>query len=199
MTIAQGFWLSKYEATQEQWESVMGTTPWSGQSDMPESPSHPAFLTWNEAQKFVHALNKTESDSLYRLPSEAEWEYACRAGTTTRWSFGDDESQLGEYAWHDGNSWGSAQVVGQKLPNPWGLYDMHGNVYEWCQDRYGPYPSSARTDPTGHAFNKARIIRGGPFFNSAEVYLRSASRNTEWPENDYGGAVGVRLLKRKNE
>jgi len=104
VTIRKGFYLGKYEMTHGQWEAVMGTTPWSGESYARANASHPAVsVSWNEVQLFIQTLNAAAGDSLYRLPTEAEWEYACRAGTTTRWLFGDDESQLTNYAWYGGS------------------------------------------------------------------------------------------------
>jgi formylglycine-generating enzyme required for sulfatase activity len=113
---------------------------------------------------------------VYRLPTEAEWEYACRAGTTTKYSFGDSESELGEYAWYRANSGNTTHPVGGRKPNAWGLYDMHGNVKEWCQDWYEDYPSGPVTDPTGAASGSRRVLRGGSFFVQSS-YVRSATRN----------------------
>ncbi|MDP6775275.1 MAG: SUMF1/EgtB/PvdO family nonheme iron enzyme, partial [Candidatus Latescibacteria bacterium] len=155
VTISKGFYLGKYEVTQGQWQGVMGTTPWSGQSYVQVDADNPAvYVSWNDVQSFVQMLNDAAKDSLYRLPTEAEWEYACRAGTTERWSFGDDESKLKDYAWYYDNAWKAgeeyAHGVGTKLPNPWGLFDMHGNVWEWCLDWYdGSYSSDAQVDPLG--------------------------------------------------
>jgi len=112
----------------------------------------------------------------YRLLTEAEWEYACRAGTSSRWSFGDDEARLGEHAWYNKNTDGKAHPVAQKRPNPWGLHDMHGLVWEWCWDRYGPYPNEAQTNPSGPSEGVDRVLRGGSFRNGA-VSSRSANRN----------------------
>ena len=128
---------------------------------------------------------------IYRLPTEAEWEYAARAGTTTRWSFGDDESQLGKYAWYGGNQY--AQPVGTKLPNPWGLYDMHGNVYEWCKDWYGTYPTGAVVDPQGPSAGSYRVLRGGTFYSYAQS-VRSAYRRYNVPGYRYY-IIGFRLLR----
>ena len=186
VTITQGFYLGKFELTQGQWESVMGTTPWAGQSYVQEDPNNPAvYILWNDMQAFIDSLNTAEGSDVYRLPSEAEWEYACRAGTETRWSFGDDESQLGQYAWYKDNAYdvgeAYAHEVGTKLPNPWGLYDMHGNVWEWCQDWYDPnyYSVSPSVDPTGPSTPtpgiETPVARGGAFSHSAR-YVRSADR-----------------------
>ena len=128
ITIDTGFYLGKYEVTQGQWEAVMGTKPWDGR--VFSDPFYPAvYISKSYAQVFIDSLNSAAGAALYRLPTSSEWEYACRAGTTTRWSFGDDRSELQYYAWYDDNT-NSAQGVGLKLPNPWGLYDMHGNVAE---------------------------------------------------------------------
>ena len=136
--ISQGFYLGKYEVTQGQWEAVMGTTPWQGKRYVLSNPNHPVqYISGQDAQAFVDRLNAAEGANVYRVPTDKEWEYACRAGTTTLWSFGDDESQATHYVWYFGNSWAQGQAyghpVGQKRPNPWGLYDMHGNVWELIQ------------------------------------------------------------------
>ena len=198
VTISRGFYLGKYEITQAQWESVMGTMPWWEQVYVQSNPNHPAvYISWDDMQEFIARLNEAAGEEIYRLPTEAEWEYACRAGTTTRWSFGDDESQLGEYAWYYDNTWNVgleyAQPVGTKLPNPWGLYDMHGNVWEWCRDWYGKYTSDSQVDPTGPASGSARVVRGGSFGDDAQN-ARSAIRNYYSP-GDRGGDLGARLLR----
>jgi formylglycine-generating enzyme required for sulfatase activity len=207
VTISRGFYLGKYEVTQGQWESVMGTTPWSGENDVQANVNHPAVhVSWDDAQSFIHQLNEAAGDSLYRLPTEAEWEYAARAGTSTVWSFGDDESLVGNYAWHVRNTWlinlNYAQPVGTKLPNPWGLYDVHGNVREWCQDWLDDnyYSRSPSIDPPGPSTESSsaflRVLRGGGFSSGATFGLRSASRNGSGNGNRIG-TVGFRLLRIK--
>jgi formylglycine-generating enzyme required for sulfatase activity len=131
VTIKNAFYMGKYEVTQEQWRAVMGDNPsyFTGNDNLPVEQ-----VSWDDVQEFIRKLNAKEGTDKYRLPSEAEWEYACRAGTTTRYSFGDSESRLGEYAWYTDNSGSKTHPVGQKKPNPWGLYDMHGNVWEWVLD-----------------------------------------------------------------
>jgi formylglycine-generating enzyme required for sulfatase activity len=130
---------------------------------------------------------------LYRLPTEAEWEYACRAGSTTRFSFGDDEQRLGDYAWFEKNADGRTHPVGLKMPNAWGLYDMHGNVWEWCQDWYGEYPAGSVIDPAGPANGPGRVLRGGCILN-ASWNIRSALRSNDLP--DFKDAVvGFRLAR----
>jgi len=179
----------------------MGTTPWVGQTNVVTDPRYPAvWVSWDDAQGLVAELNEaTEGTGSYRLPTEAEWEYACRAGTTTRWSFGDSEAQLRDYAWYMatalavGEPW--AHEVGQKLPNPWGLHDMHGNVWEWCQDLYGSYESGALTDPGGPAVGDPplRVRRGGRFTLEARD-TRSAKRSGYPPESKRN-YLGIRLLR----
>ena len=148
-------------------------------------------------QEVVRRLNEAASEEVYRLPTGAEWEYACRAGTTTRWSFGDDESRLGEYAWYSDNAWNAglqyAQPVGTKLPNPWGLYDMHGNVTEWCQDWLGSYTADSQINPTGAATGSRRVWRGGDFGRLLST-SRSATHFGLSPSGrDYN--LGARLLR----
>ena len=200
VTISEGFYLGKYEVTQEQWESVMGTRPWQGQDYVRSGSDYPAvYVSWEDTQEFIRRLNESEGSNVYRLPTEAEWEYACRAGTTTRWSFGDDESQLRHYAWYYDNAWGvgerDAQIVGTKRANPWGLYDMHGNVIEWVQDWYdGNYYSvSPSVDPQGPSSGSNRVLRGGNFGSDARS-LRSATRGNNSPSyRDF--YVGFRILR----
>ena len=190
--ISRGFWLGKYEVTQGEWEAVVGSNPssYTGNARRPVE-----MVSWNDVHEFIGRLNDAAGDSLYRLPSEAEWEYACRAGTSTRWSFGDDESRLGDYAWYDCNDGCNTKAVGGKLPNAWGLYDMQGNVWEWVQDwfEWGYYNTSPRVDPPGPTSGAHRVGRGGSFAYTAR-HLRVANRIDASP--DYRDDVaGFRLLR----
>ena len=189
VTIPQ-FYMGKYEVTQRQWESVMGTRPWAGRNYVQENPDHPAvYVSWDDAQEFLKRLNGR--GPVYRLPTEAEWEYACRAGARTRWSFGDDEDGLGKYAWYRGNlKERYAHAVGMKLPNPWGLCDTHGNVWEWVQDSYVPYPGGHLPKPSS---DPDRVDRGGSFYDPARC-LRSAYRNHDAPSSR-SADLGLRLLR----
>jgi formylglycine-generating enzyme required for sulfatase activity len=126
-------------------------------------------VSWDDCQEWLQELNTVEKAELrlpdsceYRLPTEAEWEFACRAGTSTRFHFGDGDDPLGDYTWYSGNSGSQIHPVGEKKPNPWGFYDMHGNVWEWCGDWYGgPLRGGSVTDPRGAAFGLKRVFRGG--------------------------------------
>ncbi len=131
-------------------------------------------VSWNDAQSYCQWLSALEGKS-YRLPTESEWEYGCRAGSRTAYCFGDGEARLGEYAWYDSNSGNKTHAVDQKKPNAWGLYDMHGNVWEWCSDWHGEYPSGAVTDPTGASTGSYRVLRGGCWYVVA-ANCRSAIR-----------------------
>ena len=188
--ISEGFWLGKYEVTQEQWVAVMGSNP----SRYKRGGRWPVEnVSWHDVQAFIDKLNPVR-ETLYRLPTEAEWEYACRAGSSTRWSFGDDESRLEDYAWYGGNNSPlGTKAVGSKWPNAWGLHDMHGNVREWVQDSYGSYGSYHQVDPLGLSTGSYRVIRGGYVDNDAHS-VRSAFRYGNSPEvRSY--AIGVRLLR----
>ena len=199
VTISQGFWLGQYEVTQAQWEAVMEIRPWEGQDRVEANPDHPAvYISWEDMQEFVGRLNQAEGMDIYRLPTEAEWEYACRAGTATPWSFGDDAGQLGEYAWHKDNAYDVGEEyghpVGTKLPNSWGVHDMHGNVLEWCQNWYADsYEGLGQVDPMGPAAGAERVYRGGGFRNSAST-MRSARRTHGLPDFVHA-FVGARLLR----
>jgi sulfatase modifying factor 1 len=189
--ITKPFYLGVYGVTQQQYEKVMGARPWQGEEYVKEGPDYPAvYMTHGDAVEFCRRLSGQEGVE-YRLPTEAEWEYACRAGTTTAYSFGDDEAKLGQYAWYDKNAWDIgekyAHGVGQKLPNPWGLYDMHGNVWERCQDWYAPYGSEkVVSDPAGPAEGVRRVLRGGAFLDSPPSHVRSAYR---FNARDGGGDI----------
>ena len=197
VTISHGFYLGKYEITREQWKAVMGTAPWSSQESDPQGPRLPANISWHDAQAFVQRLNDHFGQEAYRLPTEAEWEYACRAGTTTRWFFGDDESQLASYAWYEANAMGSVHPVGEKLPNPWGLFDMYGNAIEWVWDNYASnyYGGTPKTDPTGPLWSYFRVQRGGSYRWGAG-YASSYWNMWHRPEFDWVD-FGMRLLKGK--
>ena len=165
VTISHDFWMRKFEVTQKEFEELMGSNP-----SPDKGTDLPVFnTTWSEAMTYCQELTERERELgnlsegyVYRLPTTAEWEYACRAGTTTSYSFGDDENKLGEYAWFKGNSDGRTHPVGQKRPNPWGLYDVHGNVWEWCQGWHAArLPGGQVTDPTGPEMGSGREPRGG--------------------------------------
>ena len=191
VTISQPFYLGKYEVTQEQWKTVMGRR--EGAFKGRKLPVE--FVDWDEIQEFIRRLNEKEGTHKYRLPTEAEWEYAARAGTTSTYYFGDDPAQAGEYAWCYENSSFSTHPVGQKKPNPWGLYDMLGNVEEWVQDWYDEnyYARSPSVDPPGPAVGIRRVVRGGSWATGA-VGLRPGFRM--WNSPDTGGGfatLGFRL------
>lgn len=192
VNIEKAYYLGKYEVTQKQWQEVMGNNPSNFKGD--DLPVEQ--VSWNDAQEFIKKLNQKEGTDKYRLPSEAEWEYAARAGTTTRYSFGDSESRLDEYAWYDDNSKSKTHSVGQKKPNSWGLYDMHGNVYEWVQDVWVPFDyKGAPTDGSAWEIGSGafRIIRGGSWINYAQR-CRSADRELSSPDRRFRG-LGFRLLQ----
>lgn len=206
VSIGYDFYMGKYELTKEQWTAIMGTTPWSGQSYVLNDPKSPAvYISWNNAQSFMAALNTHLTNTgqgayMARLPSESEWEYACRSEKTTRFYWDDDPSytQIGDFASYYGNAWNInekyAHIVGQKLPNSWGLYDMSGNVWEWCQDWY--HSSYNGTEPTdGSAWETPagsyRVGRGGDFGSYAR-HCRSAYRRYDTPSNNASG-LGFRV------
>ena len=196
--ITKAFYLGKYEVTQGQWKKVTGKEPWAGKDYTKSSVAQAvSYVSWADCQDFLKKLNSRVSGDGFRLPSEAEWEYACRAGSTTRFCYGDDPdcSKLGEHAWYHRNAWKAggkyAHVVGQKKPNAWGLYDMHGNVWEWCEDWYGDYPSGFVTDPTGAKGGKGRVMRGGSW-SDLPASVRSAHRSRTTPVSR-SGSLGVRL------
>ena len=179
--ISKAFYLGTYAVTQGQWQAIMGTNP----SRFKVDPNLPVEkVSWEDVQEFIRQLNAKEGGATYRLPTEAEWEYAARAGTTMAYSFGDDPRQLREYAWYGENSGDETHPVGQKKPNPWGLYDMHGNVWEWVQDWHGRYTAGTAVDPAGPSSGSSRVNRGGGWLGDASP-CRSADR--------YGSAPGLRL------
>ena len=207
VTISRGFYLGETECTQEQWESVMGTQPWMDhftgkvwRDQFKPDPTHPAiWISWSETQSFIETINAAAGGSLYRLPTEAEWEYSARAGTTTMWSFGDEIDQLNKYSWNEGNATMTAgHPVGTKLPNPWGLYDMHCNVEEWCQDWYGSYSSDPQVDPWGPEEGTNRVVRGGSFRTKGYSKMRVALRYGIYLGNGNNN-IGFRVLLEQPE
>jgi formylglycine-generating enzyme required for sulfatase activity len=199
VTISRPFYLGKYEVTQAQWAAVMGQNPsrFSGDPRLPVEN-----VSWNEVQEFIRQLNAREGNGRYRLPTEAEWEHAARACAKTAYSFGDDESQLEKYAWYEENAGKRTHAVGQLKPNPWGLYDVQGNVWEWCQDWYGDYPTKAITDPQGPSQGAFRVYRGGGWYRGARGdrhrddsawYCRLENRHGARPSSRHP-SLGFRLL-----
>jgi len=172
--------LGVYPVTQAEYERVVGRNPscfkWAEDPTMPVES-----VSWKEAVEFCRRLSRKEGKK-YRLPTEAEWEYACRARGSARYSFGDDFASLGDYAWYCGNSDSRTHPVGQKKPNAWGLYDMHGNVWEWCADWYAEdcYATSPPNDPAGPSSGVSRAVRGGSY-GDVPSFLRSAKREGGGP------------------
>jgi formylglycine-generating enzyme required for sulfatase activity len=172
VVISKPFYMGVTEVTQAQYEAVMGTNP----SNFKGATNPVETVSWDDATEFCKKLSEKTRQAV-RLPTEAEWEYACRAGTATAFSFGDSDSALGDYAWYTSNSGSTTHPVGQKKPNSWDLYDMHGNVEEWCADWWGPYPKGPVTDPSGPATaSGARVLRGGSWYNFDSDRFRCAIR-----------------------
>ena len=173
--LSKGFWIGKYEVTQEQWQLVMGTNP--SQFKSPRNPVE--NVSWDDCQDFVSKLNSRaeirSAQGQVRLPTEAEWEYACRAGSTT-----EEIADFEQMGWHAANSGKASHPVGQKRANAWGLYDMHGNVREWCQDWEGAYDTGAATDPAGPASGSRRVVRGGSWQRGSGM-CKSVSRDFSAP------------------
>jgi formylglycine-generating enzyme required for sulfatase activity len=189
VTIGKPFFMGVYLVTQEQYEQVMGNNP-----SFFKGPSNPVEqVSWNDAVEFCSALSKKTGQKVH-LPTEAQWEYACRAGTGTRFSFGNNENAIGEYGW-DRRSGGYTHPVGQKKPNAWGLYDMHGNVWEWCSDWYSENYYSAKgnnLDPQGPDSGTTRVTRGGCWLN-IPMSCQSAFRSS-WGPGEKSNCVGFRVV-----
>lgn len=178
VALTKPFYMGIYEVTQEQYNAVMGNNPsnFSGLKNPVET------VSWNDAMKFCEKMSQVTKMKV-TLPTEAQWEYACRAGSQTRFSFGDNDSGLAEYAWYDANSGGKTYPVGQKKPNKFGLYDMHGNVWEWCLDWYqNSYSKLNSQNPNGPTNGSYRVLRGGCWISNAN-YCRSTVRSRSLPGN----------------
>ena len=172
VTLTKPFYIGRYEVTQEQWDSVIGKNP----SATKGAKLPVTRVSWEDCQEFIKKLN-AKTNGGYRLPTEAEWEFACRAGTSTAYSFGDNITP--KEANYSGSKIDKPVAVGSYQPNAFGLNDMHGNVFEWCEDWYGEYPSAV-TDPTGPATGNRRVLRGGSFADLVSS-ARSAYRYANSP------------------
>ena len=192
LRISKPFLFGEYPVTNAEYERYLQAKPkarrpryWDdSQLNDPEQPV--VGVSWEEAQAFCRWAGG-------RLPTEAEWEYACRSGSQREYCFGDNEVELGAYAWYRENSGGRPQRVGQKKPNAWGLHDMHGNVWEWCHDVYGRYEAAAQVDPKGPVQGPMRVIRGGSWSSLAR-FVRAAGRGEHLPDFRYGN-LGFRLAR----
>ena len=199
VTISKDYYLGVIEVTQGQYEKVMGTNPSHFQKQFirkSDSSMYPVEqVSWEDAVDFCKKLSELPEEKkagrVYCLPTEAEWVYACRAGSKSAYSFGETSKSLGDYAWFDRNSKGQTHPVGERKPNAWGLYDMHGNVWEWCSDRYGEYPKVAVSDPVGPREGSVRVLRGGSWCDVA-ASCRSAIRRRYVP-SIRGNDLGFRL------
>ena len=191
VALTRGFYMQTTEVTQGQWRAVMGNNPSGFKSCGDDCPVE--HVSWTDVQEFISELNRREGSGKYRLPTEAEWEYAARAGSGRAYSYGGDKERLAKYAWFIDNSKGRPHPVGRKKANAWGLYDMHGNVWEWCQDWYGRYPSGSVTNPRGPKSGSGQVNRGGSWSSSANG-CRSANRFKGHPGRRYG-SLGFRLAR----
>ena len=207
VTIPKPFYIAKYEITQSEWETVMGKNPYElprsnpfyllpGMKDRITHPNHPATISWDDAKEFIRRLNQLENTTKYRLPTEAEWEYAVRAGAESACFFGEDERQLADYAWFGEDfKTGGSHPIGLKKPNPWGLYDVYGNVWEWVQDFYSEdyYRHSVATDPKGPDSGDQHVVRGGSWHVTSDAWR---STNRKGYDSDYRGiSIGIRLVR----
>jgi formylglycine-generating enzyme required for sulfatase activity len=198
--ISKDYYLGVTEVTQGQYEKVMGTNPSYFQKGVirkSDSSMYPVeTVSWEDAVEFCKKLSdlpeEKKAGRVYRLPTEAQWEYACRGGSKTAFSFGENSKSLGDYAWFGENSNGQTHPAGEKKANAWGLYDMHGNVWEWCSDRYGEYPKGAVSDPVGPREGSARVFRGGCWYVVA-ANCRSAVRVWDDPSGRNYDVIGFRV------
>jgi len=213
VTLTRDFYIGKYEVTQGEYVSVVGSNPsyFTGDDLLPVES-----LTWYDMVRYANAISTSEGYAPcydndgnviyglgnpyacegYRLPMEAEWEYAARAGTTTNYSFGNDDNELDNYGWYQNNSESRTHPVGEKLPNPWGLYDVHGNIWEWVYDRYSRayYDNSISSDPRGPWTGSNRVSRGGSWYNDNPHDMRSSTRGYDKPASGYAN-FGFRLAR----
>ena len=172
VTISKPFYMGIHEVSQAQWRAVMGTEPWKGRwyCDKIGADTPACCIGWDDANRFCEMLSKKTGRKVV-LPTEAQWEYACRAGTNTEYHFGDDVSKLGDYAWYNENAYKKGadypHASGRKKPNAWGLYDMHGNVWEWCRDWYDQeyYAKAKDVDPVNSTEARHRVLRGGSWLD----------------------------------
>ena len=186
VTISQAFYMGKTEVTQAQWKAVMGNNPsYFKGDDLPVET-----VSWQDAKEFIQKLNAKENTDKYRLPSEAEWEYAARAGSTTKWHFGDDESLLRDYAWYGNNSGNTTNVVAVTKPNKYGLYDMAGNVWEWNEDSWDDNYNTPRTQSPYKNSSEYHLLRGGSWYDYTN-YCRSTYRNNV---SYWGNRCGFRVV-----
>ena len=188
VTLSKPFYMGKYEVTQEQWQAVMGDNP----SQIKGSRLPVTNVSWNDIQDFIKKLN-AKTNGGYRLPTEAEWEYACRAGTTSAYAFGDSITKS-DVNYDASQAQGSIKVVGSYKPNAFGLFDMHGNVWEWCKDFKVDYPEAALTDPQGQATGDRCVLRGGSF-NNEKSSVRSSNRYFDSQTYRGNKPFGFRLAK----
>ena len=190
--LPRGFWMARTEVTRAQWSRVMGADPSRFSDSGPDAPVE--SVSWDDCQEFVRRLNASPaggSGRLFRMPTEAEWEYAARAGSSTAYCFGDDPGLLGDHAWFGQDSGMKTHPVGLKKPNAWGLYDTHGNVWEWCADGYGSYPSASETDPLRPDSGAGRVGRGGGWDDFAGD-CRTAYRSYGRPAGFKASPLGFR-------
>ncbi len=190
VTLTKGLYMQTAEVTQRQWKRLMGTNPSHFKACGDDCPVE--MVSWDDVQEFIRKLNLVGKIDKYRLPTEAEWEYACRAGSTTAFANGDDKG-LATIGWYRFNSGEKTHPAAQKDPNALGLYDMHGNVWEWCQDWFGDSPSGPVTDPTGPPSGTKRVVRGGSWGDDAAL-CRSAFRFNKTPIVRWD-VVGFRIVK----
>jgi formylglycine-generating enzyme required for sulfatase activity len=190
VNISKPFYLGKYQVTQEQWQAVMGKNP--AYFKGPRNPVE--TVSWDDVQEFIKRLNAREKHNRYRLPTEMEWELAARGGKSTRYFFGESPASMGEYAWFGDNAGRTTHPVGQKKPNPYGLYDVYGNVWEWVQDWYADKLPDDRelTDYRGPSRGVFRILRGGSWDENAEDCRSGLRVDFEPDDNNYD--MGVRLV-----
>ena len=189
VTLTKPFYMGRFEVTQEQWQAVMGENP----STFTGAKNPVEGVNWEDCQAFLQKLSAKVPGRIFKLPTEAQWEYACRAGSSAQYSFGNDPAELGKFAWFGGNSQSSTHPVGQKQPNTWGLHDMHGNVCEWCADWYASgYPAGDAVDPVGAPAGDARVLRGESWV-SVPVDLRCAYR-VGTPVGYRNTHVGLRIV-----